>query len=102
MAAPTSWPSYAYNNLSQPAVIVANLAAFNALPAPGLWSATPFTTPAQPPFDVGLPITDARAQQLLIENRISNQYLHVIAGPFAEDPAAIRADILANDSSVIT
>lgn len=102
MAAPSSYPSWAYNNLGQPAVIVTTLLAFNALPAPGTWSATPFTVPTQPPFDPGLPVTDARAQQELIEARITNLLLSQMAGIPDDVVTVMRADVLANDSSVTT
>lgn len=102
MAAPTSYPSYAYNSLGQPSVVVANLAAFNALPAPGTWSATPFTTPAQPPFDPGFPVTDARAQQLLVEARIGNMIAAQAAGITDDVVTVMRVDVLANDSAVTT
>lgn len=100
MAAPSSYPSYAYNNLGQPAVIVATLAAFNALPAPGTWSATPFTVPTQPPFDPGLPVTDARAQQGVVEARVLNLMVAQAFGITDDVVTVLRADVLANDSSV--
>jgi hypothetical protein len=102
MAAPTSFPSYAYNPF-QPPVIVQNLTAFNALPGPGTWGTQPFasTTPGAP-FDPGFTDTDIRLQQILIENRITNQMLQ-FGFNLVDDPVTqIRPDVLANDSGLGT
>jgi hypothetical protein len=119
MAAPTGYPSWAYNsawngqpNAFQAPQVVQTLAQFNALGGPGTWSATPFppsTTPVpSPPFDTvtngtgTLQVTDIRLQQMLIEMRASNYLLSTMAGPFnADDPQTVmRPDILANDASL--
>ena len=98
MAAPTSYPSWVYN-LTQPAVIVANLTQFNALP--GTWTTIPFAAnPANAPADAGFTDTDTRLQQILIENRIQNQLLQY-GFNLVDDPVTqIRPDVLANDSSL--
>ena len=110
MAAPTGYPSWAYNSAGQPALIVQSLTAFNALGGPGTWSSTPFSSAAPVPavaFDSYVAgtgndqILAIRLQQQLIENRISNQYLAILAAPFADDPVTIlRPDVLANDASL--
>lgn len=105
MAAPTSFPSYAYNSAAQPAVIVQNLAQFNALPGPGTWSSTPFPVPPPnpvPPFDPGLLVTDSRAQQQLVEARMTNYMLAQMAGIEDDVITVLRPDILANDSALNT
>ena len=87
MAAPNGYPSWAYNSAGQPAVIVTSLTQFNALPAPGTWSATPFppaTTPSAPydTFNNGtgtMQVTDIRLQQQLVEARVANDYFSVAA-----------------------
>jgi hypothetical protein len=109
MAAPTGFPSWAYNSAAQPAIIVQSLAQFNALPGPGTWSATPFATatPApSPPYDslVGgtgsLQVTDIRLQQLLVESR-AQSYMMAQAFNLNDDPQTIiRPDVLANDASL--
>ena len=112
MAAPTGFPSWAYNSNipAQSALIVQSLAQFNALPGPGTWSSTPFATPVpvpSAPFDSltngtgNYQVTDIRLQQQLIEARITNQFLAVLAQPFADDAVTIlRPDILINDASL--
>ena len=102
MAGP-AFPSYAYNSAGQPAVIVATQAAFNALGGVGTWAFTPFpTATSTAPVDVGFSNTDIRLQQILIEQRVTNQMLQ-IANTIADDPVTqIRADILANDSGLTT
>ncbi len=110
MAAPNGFPSWAYNSAGQSPLIVFSLAAFNALPGPGTWSATPFaaaSTGSTAPFDTltngtgTYQVTDIRLQQQLIEARISNQYLAILAAPFGDDPLTIlRPDVLANDASL--
>ena len=108
MAAPTSFPSFAYNSSGQPAQIVATLTAFNALGGVGTWSSTPFppTPVLGAPYDslvagTGLlQVIGIRLEQLLIENRISNQMLQ-FGFNLSDDPVTqLRPDILANDSSL--
>jgi hypothetical protein len=110
MAAPNGFPSWAYNSAGQSALIVQTLFAFNALPGPGTWSATPFstTTPVPPaPFDTvtspgtsSLQVTDIRLQQILIEQRVSN-YMMAQSFLLNDDPQTIiRPDVLSNDSSL--
>lgn len=111
MAAPTGFPSWAYNSAGQSSLIVFSLAQFNALPGPGTWSATPF--PASPPvppvapFDTvtspgtsSLQVTDIRLQQMLVELRVSN-YMAAQAFNLNDDPQTIiRPDVLTNDASL--
>lgn len=110
MAAPTGYPSWAYNSAGQSALIVQTLAQFNALPGPGTWSATPFstTTPVPPaPFDTlvspgssTLQVTDIRLQQMLVEARVQS-YMMANAFLGSDDPqTVIRPDVLANDASL--
>ena len=99
MAAPTSYPSYAYNP-TQPAVIVTSLAQFNALPLPGTWGTQPYAS-SSTPVDPGLTDTDTRLQQILIENRLQNNILAEMAS-ISDDLLAWRQDILANDSGLST
>lgn len=101
MAAPTSYPSYAYNATQLSTVIVTNVAAFNALPAPGVWTTTPYAGVSGIPTDPGLTDTDIRLQQSLIEQRMTNYYLQWGFG-LVDEPATLRADILANDSGLTT
>ncbi len=98
-----AFPSWAYNSAGQAAQIVASQAAFNALASVGSWAFTPYViATATAPVDVGFSNTDIRLQQILIEQRITNQLLQ-IASTIADDPVTqIRADILANDSSLVT
>jgi hypothetical protein len=97
-----AYPSWAFNSAGQPSVIVLSLAAFNALPGPGTWSATPYpTVPATIPSDPGFIILDTRQQQLLIEARMQTMMLAQGFG-IVDDPTLLRADVLANDSSVST
>ena len=105
MAAPTSFPSWAYNSLGntvQPPVIVQSLTAFNALLGPGTWSATPTGTslPNNVPADTGLTVTDIRLQQLLIEACIQSQYFQTLLNSSDDAVTLMRPDILANDSSL--
>lgn len=100
MAAPTSYPSWAYNATQFAALIVNNVAAFNALPAPGVWTTTPFPgVGGIAPTDPGLTDTDIRLQQILVESRLGNNLLAML-GPFSDDLTAWRQDIVANDSSL--
>ena len=60
-----AFPSWAYNQVAinqQPPMIVANQSALDALGTS--WAVTPYPpTTSTAPFDPGLPVTDARAQQ---------------------------------------
>lgn len=99
MAAPTGYPSYVFNSTQQVALTVPNVAAFNALPGPGVWTTTPFPGIGGIPTDPGLTDTDIRLQQILIENRVQSQFLSFLYGT-VDDPVELRAEILANDSSL--
>lgn len=102
MAAPTGYPSWVYNATQLTQLIVPNVAAFNALPPPGVWTTTPYLGVGGIPTDPGLTDTDIRLQQILIENRIGNQLLTYI-GNIPDDPVSqLRPDILANDSGLTT
>ena len=93
-----TYPSWAYN-VTQPAQIVASAAAFAALGAG--WSFTPFPPPGSTaPFDPGLSVSDTRAQQLLIEARITNMLLAQEFNAKDEPQTVLRPDVLANDSSL--
>lgn len=103
-----AYPSWAYNSAGQAAQIVASAAAFAALTSPGTWALTPFssTTPPTPPIDSlaagtgSFTATDTRLQQILVENRIQS-LMQQQAFLIAEDAATqMRADVLANDSSL--
>ena len=101
MAAPTSYPSYAYNSTQSSTVIVATVAAFNALPAPGTWTTTPYPGVSGIPADPGLTDTDVRLQQVLIENRLANAIM--LSGfNLSDDYLTWRQDFLANDSGLTT
>ena len=100
MAAPTGYPSWAYNATQLTQLIVTTVAQFNALGGPGVWTTTPYAGISGIPSDPGLTDTDIRLQQILIEARIGNQLLTYI-GSIPDDPASqLRPDILANDSSL--
>ena len=100
MAAPTGYPSWVYNATQLTSLIVNNVAAFNALPAPGVWTTTPYLGLGGIPADPGFTDTDIRLQQILIESRIQNQLLQFGFG-MSDDPVTqLRPDILANDSSL--
>lgn len=102
MAAPTSYPSYAYNSTQQSTVIVANVAAFNALPSPGIWTTTPYPgVSGIAPSDPGFTDTDIRLQQILVEARLGNNLLAMI-GSISDDLLSWRQDIVANDSGLTT
>ena len=101
MAAPTGYPSWVYNSAQNTSLIVANVAAFNALGGSGTWTTTPFPGVSGIPADPGLTDTDVRLQQILIENRLSNNILAAI-GSMPDDLLAWRQDIVANDSSLTT
>lgn len=101
MAAPTGYPSYAYNSTQQSTVIVQNVAAFNALPAPGVWTTTPYPGVSGIPADPNLTDTDVRLQQILIENRLANAIM--LSGfNLSDDYLTWRQDFLANDSGLTT
>lgn len=101
MAAPTGYPSWVYNATQFSQLIVQNVAAFNALPAPGIWTTTPYPGVSGIPADPGLTDTDVRLQQILIESRLGNNLLAML-GPFPDDLIAWRQDIAANDSGLTT
>ena len=100
MAAPTGYPSWVYNGTQLTQVVVQNVAAFNALPGPGVWTTTPFVGVTGIPTDPNLTDTDIRLQQILIESRISNQLLQ-FGFNLVDDPVTqLRPDVLLNDSSL--
>jgi hypothetical protein len=101
MAAPVTYPSWAYNQTQGASVIVTSLSAFNALPGPGTWTTTPFPGVAGIPADPGFTDTDVRLQQILIESRLGNQLLAML-GSFSDDLTVWRQDIVANDSGLTT
>jgi len=96
VAAPTSYPSWAYNSTQQSSLIVQNVAQFSALPLPGTWTTTPFST-ASSTADPNETITDTYLKNLLIEARASN-YIQAQAFLTTEDyQGIIRPDVAAND-----
>lgn len=97
--APTSYPSFAYNATQLSTVVVNNATAWNALPGPGTWQTYPYPGISGIPTDPGLTDTDIRLQQIMISSRTVEQLLQIGLG-VVDDPVAIRADILANDSSL--
>lgn len=99
MAAPNGYPSWVYNSTQLSSLIVQNVAAFNALPTPGVWTTTPFLGVSGIPTDPGLTDTDIRLQQILIENRMSNALL-TWGFNLSDDLPTLRADFLANDSGL--
>jgi len=101
MAAPTSYPSFVYNSTQQSTLIVTTVAAFNALPAPGTWTTTPYPGVSGIPADPGLTDTDVRLQQLLVEARLGNNLLAML-GSFSDDLLTWRQDIVSNDSGLTT
>lgn len=101
MAAPTGYPSYVYNSTQNTALIVNNVAAFNALGGAGTWTTTPYPGISSIPTDPGLTDTDVRLQQILIESRLSNNLLAMLASA-SDDLLAWRQDIVANDSGLTT
>ena len=101
MAAPTSYPSWAYN-ATQPAQVVLNLAQFNALPPPGVWGTVPFASSTSGiPVDPGFTDTDTRLQQSLIEQRITNLLLYNGLNSL-DELSALRAEVLQIDSGLTT
>lgn len=100
-----AFPTWAYNQVSvnqaSPKIVTtqADLTALGSA-----WAVTPYpVTPiSPPPYDQGFQTTDTRLQQLLVEQRITNQLL-VIGMNIADDPQTqLRPDILLNDSSLTT
>ncbi len=101
MAAPTGYPSWVYNSTQLASLIVNNVTAFNALPAPGVWTTTPFVGVSGIPVDPGFTDTDIRLQQILIENRMANAIL--LSGlNMSDDYLTWRQDFLNNDSGLTT
>jgi hypothetical protein len=102
MPAPTGYPSWVYNSTQLTQLIVANVAAFNALGGAGTWTTTPYAGTSGIPTDPGLTDTDIRLQQMLIEQRITNQLLQVGLNVMDDPALQLRPDILANDSGLTT
>lgn len=100
MAAPTGYPSWVYNSTQQSSLIVNNVAAFNALPSPGVWTTTPYPGISGIPTDPGLTDTDIRLQQILIESRVQSQLLQIGLGIVDDPVTQLRPDVLANDSGL--
>lgn len=108
MAAPSGFPSWAYNSAGQPSVIVTSLTQFNGLGGSGTWSATPFTpTPLlAAPYDslvagTGiLQVIGIRMEQLVIESRVQSQLLQFGLNIVDDPVTQIRPDVLLNDSSL--
>lgn len=103
------FPSWAYNSAGQPALIVINQAAFNALTSPGTWALTPYPPPTpagSPPIDsltAGTGVftaTDTRLQQLLVESRVQTAMMAQGFGITDDPQTLVRPDVLANDSSL--
>ena len=95
-----AYPSWAYNATLLTAQIVADAAAFAALGSG--WSFTPFAPPPPSgvPYDPGLPNTDTRLQQILVENRVQSMML-AQAFNITDDPQTVlRPDVRANDASL--
>ena len=101
MAAPTSYPSWAYNSTQSAALIVNTVAQFNALSGSGTWTTTPFPGITGIPTDPGLTDTDIRLQQILVESRLQSNLLAVL-GTISDDLLSWRQDIAANDSGLAT
>ena len=98
-----AFPSFAYNSAGQAAQIVASQAAFAALAGPGTWAFTPyFIPPVSVPIDPGFPSTDTRLQQILIESRVTNLLLQSGLNVGDDPQTQLRADVLANDSSLVS
>lgn len=102
MPAGPAFPSFAYQNVAPfGSQIVASQAALTALGT--TWSTTPSSIPGGTiaPSDPGFVDTDIRLQQGLIEQRLTNLYLHALAANRAmgesDDPTALRLDILRDD-----
>ncbi len=101
MAAPTSYPSAAYNATQLKTVVVQDLAGFNALSGVGTWTTTPYPGLSGFPVDPGLTDTDIRLQQILVESRLGNNLMAML-GSISDDLVAWRQDIVANDSGLTT
>ena len=102
MAGP-AFPSWAYNSAGQSPVLVQSQAAFNALGGVGTWAFTPFATAtSSAPFDVGFQVTGIRLQQMLVEQRMTNQLLLMLTSITDDQVSQLRPDILANDSSLVS
>lgn len=92
-----AFPSWAFS-ATQPAQIVASQAAFTALGAG--WAFTPFPPPVPIAAIDTTPVltaTDTRLQQLVVEARITNQYLYANLGSQGDDPQALRSDVVVTD-----
>ena len=101
--AATAYPSWAYNSAGQASLIVATAAAYAALPTPGVWAQVPYPTTPSPygPVDSGLTNTDIRLQQILDESRLQTMML-AQGLSITDDPQVLRADVVANDTSIST
>jgi hypothetical protein len=90
------FPSVAYQNVAPfGSQIVQTQAALTALGS--TWSTTPTAAPTViAPTDPGFTDTDIRLQQLLIEQRITNQLI-AQANPGLDDPQTLRADVVLTD-----
>ncbi len=92
-----AFPSWAFNSAGQPAQIVQSQAAFQSLGGAGTWAFTPFPTAlVTAPIDTTpvLTATDIRLQQMLIEQRVTNQLLAIGLNVAQDDPMTqIRPDI---------
>ena len=100
-----AFPSWAFNSAGQPAQIVQSQAAFQALTGPGVWAFTPFPTAiVTAPIDTTpvLTATDIRLQQMLVEQRITNQLLTFGLNITDDAQTQIRPDIQANDVGLTT
>lgn len=96
MAAPTSYPSWVYNSTQLSSLIVQNVAAFTALPSPGTWTTTPFSTTSST-ADPNETITDTYLKNLLIELRSGNYMAAEAFGMKDDYQLGIRPDVAIND-----
>jgi hypothetical protein len=103
MATATSFPTYAYS-ASQTPQVVASQAALTAL-GPTWFTSPVLVSSASAPTDTipgVLSATDIRLQQMLVEQRVTNQMLAIGFG-MSDDPVnQIRPDVLLNDSGLNT
>ena len=100
-----AFPSWAFNSAGQPAQIVQNQAAFQSLGGAGTWAFTPFPTALVTAPIATTPVltaTDIRLQQMLIEQRITNQLLTFGLNITDDAQTQIRPDIQANDVGLTT
>lgn len=98
-----AYPTWAYNSAGQASVIVTSATAFAALGGLGSWSTTPYyVPPASVPVDAGLTNTDTRLQQMLIEQRVTNLILQYGLNVMDDPQTQLRAEVLANDSSLVS